>query len=376
MRPYSLSLYTPVTGPAPVFVASLTTAALGWRRTVRAVGGDWAGRFILAGEPAALQAAFDTWLGYHLVERVGAAVTWSGVVHALALSAWGMRRLRSLDRVANAVRAVYTPIGGGTAITAWNSSPLSIARCGRHEKSVIVHCPLASALIVRDKVLATNAWPWPRPTGSRAAAPATLAVEVRGYARTGNWQIATVADPAVDHAVSDWIAALIGASFGLSPAHGGAVAAAGDCQLLKTGAIHANPLQVSEVLLVEMRAFDLIRRLVAMGDTSSRPWQLQVDAERRVHYAPASLTPRYALRAGALYDSLSSPRPVLPWLVRPAVVRDYAYPVRRAEPGSFLADARDAYVDEVEVDDGKLVLKTSLFDEADLLAAQMDYLYP
>ena len=62
----------------------------------------------------------------------------------------------------------------------------------------------------------------------------------------------------------------------------------------------------------------------------------------------------------------------------PAVVRDLAHPAAagRAEPASFLDDARDAYVDEIEVNDGRLVLKTSLFDETDLLAAQLDYLYP
>ena len=383
MKPYSLSLYTSVLDPAQTFVAALTNNALGWRRSARAIWGDWAGQFTRNGDPTDLQAAFDSWLGYHLVERVGGAVTWTGLINELELSAYGTTLLRSLDLVSNATRTHYT-IPAGPAYTTWSTSAQSIARYGRHEKTLILRAPLASAEIVRDKALATNAWPWPHPTGSLAPtkgsayspAAATLTVRVIGYAQTANWMIATVGD-GLDHNLSDWIAALIGAGFGLIAAHGGAHPTAGDCQLLTIGTIQGNTLQITQDLTTDMRTGDLIRRLVALGDTTSRPWQLHVDAERRVYYRAANLTPRYYLRRGAVYDSLSSPHPVTPWLVRPAVIRDMANPVRHTEPGSFLTDARDAYVDEVEAyGDGRLVLKTNLFDETDLLAAQLDYLYP
>jgi len=49
-----------------------------------------------------------------------------------------------------------------------------------------------------------------------------------------------------------------------------------------------------------------------------------------------------------------------------------AFNIARNEEGSWLDDARDIYVEEVEVDaDGTLTLKTGLFSEGDLLAAQM-----
>jgi len=48
-----------------------------------------------------------------------------------------------------------------------------------------------------------------------------------------------------------------------------------------------------------------------------------------------------------------------------------AFTVSRDEEGSWLSDARDIYVAEVEVDaDGDLTLKTELFSEGDLLAEQ------
>ena len=52
-----------------------------------------------------------------------------------------------------------------------------------------------------------------------------------------------------------------------------------------------------------------------------------------------------------------------------------AYPVGRAEPGSMLTDARDLYVEEIEVSsDGTIGLKTSTFDEAEFLAGQSEVL--
>jgi hypothetical protein len=48
-----------------------------------------------------------------------------------------------------------------------------------------------------------------------------------------------------------------------------------------------------------------------------------------------------------------------------------SFNVARSEQGSWLSDARDIYVDEVEVDEeGDLTLKTELFSEGDLLAEQ------
>jgi len=52
-------------------------------------------------------------------------------------------------------------------------------------------------------------------------------------------------------------------------------------------------------------------------------------------------------------------------------------PPARTEPGSFLSDPRDIYVEEVQVDaTGRVSLRTSLFDKSNLLANQFDFLEP
>jgi hypothetical protein len=47
--------------------------------------------------------------------------------------------------------------------------------------------------------------------------------------------------------------------------------------------------------------------------------------------------------------------------------------VRRSERGSSLSDARDQFVEEIEVSaDGSISMNTALFDEAGMLAAQAE----
>jgi hypothetical protein len=51
-----------------------------------------------------------------------------------------------------------------------------------------------------------------------------------------------------------------------------------------------------------------------------------------------------------------------------------SWPVSAYDKGSWLLDGRDFYIEEVEVSDpGVLVLKTDLFEESEILAAQQAY---
>ena len=114
-----------------------------------------------------------------------------------------------------------------------------------------------------------------------------------------------------------------------------------------------------------------MEELAGLGDSAGDPWRAWVDVDRKLHYQEIDLAPRYFLREGGVYDTAGSRLAVNPWALRPGVVRDMAYPVRRAERGSSLTDARDQLVEEIEVGaDGAISLKTAIFDEAGLLAAQ------
>jgi hypothetical protein len=147
-----------------------------------------------------------------------------------------------------------------------------------------------------------------------------------------------------------------------------------DCEYLSLGKADANLVQVNRVLSNDTRAWDVMRAAVELGDTDGDPWRLYVQSGRKVVYEEIDTTPRYYLRGGSVYDSVGAQVAVSPWLVQPAVVRDMAFTVARAELGSWLDDARDIYVDEVEVDaDGQLTLKTGLFSEGEILAEQASY---
>jgi hypothetical protein len=64
-----------------------------------------------------------------------------------------------------------------------------------------------------------------------------------------------------------------------------------------------------------------------------------------------------------------------PWRIRPGVYRDAQYPDKMADlqATDWLTNTADFVVDEVEVSDGQITLKTSYYTEADILEAQEEY---
>lgn len=148
-----------------------------------------------------------------------------------------------------------------------------------------------------------------------------------------------------------------------------------DCEYLTAGSIQGNYVQINRVLQRDQRCWDTMMNMVELGDTSGNPWRLWVTPDRYLNYKQIDTTPRYYLHDGGIYDSVGGGTAVLPWLIQPAVFRDMSFTVARNEEGSWLDDARDIYVDEVEVDaKGNVVLKTQLFSEGDLLIEQAEAL--
>lgn len=108
-KPFNLRIYSSVLDPnGPKFQMDLTRYNVGWRRSIRAQGGYWLGSFRQTGDAAGLQAAFERWLGYHVQETSGGAKTWEGMIYEMDLTVNGVRRRRSLDLMANAVKTTYT----------------------------------------------------------------------------------------------------------------------------------------------------------------------------------------------------------------------------------------------------------------------------
>lgn len=163
--PYNLRLYTNILSSSwPRLVADLTPYALGWTRSIRAVGGFWQGSFTMAGNQRNLQQAFDTWLGYHIEEKTGGVITWEGMVYELELSRGGVRRRRTLDLMYNAVKTSYTTIdwtdnlienggfetAGGTAT--FDSWPEGADPSNVEDETVIVQADSHSCKITGDNL--------------------------------------------------------------------------------------------------------------------------------------------------------------------------------------------------------------------------------
>jgi hypothetical protein len=355
--PYGLRLYTGVL-QGQAFVADVAPAAQGWKRSTRAVGGFWQGSFTLSGELADLQWWFYETLGFHLEERMSNVVTWEGMIYELELSTQGVRRRRTLTTLGNAVKARYTDASTDVATeTAFSSDANSLARYGRYEQVLTLGKETAAAATAqRDTTLRESAWPWARPvSGTPSQAGATLTVLVCGYAFTMNWKFTSIQDGATGN-VSQYVSDVIGT----------------DCQFVSAGIINSNTLQVKRVTALAARTWDTLLKAVQLGDASGNPWSLRVDVGRKAYYEQFDVTPKYFLLHGGLRDSLGSRMDIKPWLLRPGVVRDAQYPVRRSEPGNFLADVRDMYVEELEVDSGGAIsLRTNIFSEAAILDAQV-----
>jgi hypothetical protein len=371
MEPYVLNMFEPILLGSG-FVANLSALGI-WRRSIRLMGGYWMGSLTILADIGDLAGPFDRWLGNHVEERTSAGRTWQGLIYEMELAHKGARRRRTLQLMANAVDVMYQD-AGEVVSAGFATQAHSISRYGRKEEILSVdNVPEATAQALRARYLAGNAWPWARPVAVSAGAgqdETCLELRACGYVFTAQWMLLQAGDGSKDD-IDAWLSAIVGTAEGLSSDHGGATAGAGDCQFLRAGNLASNTLQVKTAVDSDTRPWSKIEELAGLGDSSGDPWRAWVGWDRRLHYEPVQLSPRYYLRDGGLYDTAGGRVSVSPWSLHPGVVRDLGYPVRRSEPGSSLEDARDYLVDEVEVGaDGSVSLKTALFEESEMLSAQ------
>lgn len=218
---------------------------------------------------------------------------------------------------------------------------------------------------------------WPNPQGVNfGSEDNVLNVTVAGYVQTMNWMY-HASGGGLTQDLSDWITAIVGTEYGLAPTHGGNVSGAGDCQFVKVGNIESNTLQVFGFTSTEVRAWDLMSELVMAGAYVGGeyvPTILWCDINRLVHYESLDTNPSYYWRDGQLFDR--NARPITNgWAVRPGIVRDTTYPLKVSKNDSFFDDARDIWIEEVEVDqNGNITLKPSAYDTIHQIQSHTDYL--
>jgi hypothetical protein len=361
MLPTSIRLYPSVLTADTGMIMSLEGKVQNWRRSIRALGGPWQGSFTLEGDLAELQAFFYRYLGAHLEEREG-RVTWDGLVYEMELTAAGVTRRRSLEKLSNRVQASYTDTSGNEQTTAWASNSYSTTRYGQKDEIITLsggQYAAATAQGYRDTYLAEREWPWARSTSIRNDdSPARLVVSVCGYIFTANWRYVTAADDGTGN-IDAWISDILST----------------DCEFLSEGALDANTLQVKRTLANDKRAWELMKELTGLGDGTD-PWRLYANPGRTVRYEKIDTDPRYYLRRGGVYTRVGNREVANPWLVQPGVFRDAEYPVRRSEGGApWLSDVRDIWVEEVEVgqESGLQLKPGDDYSDAELMAAVQEY---
>jgi hypothetical protein len=293
--------------------------------------------------------------------------TWEGLIYEMELTTDGTSRRRTLDSLFNHVRVRYRTPENTVALTDAVSSVASIQAFGRREQI----WPLdgqdtTPAETVRDSILSDFQWPRARTTGTTLGlvGEASLFIRVCGYAFTANWRYESAGDD-TDDDLSTWLSEII----------------ATDCPFLTVGKIQSNTTQVRKETRIEMRAWDVITKMLELGindGSNDVPARIYVDNERYFYYEQIRTTPLYFKRGGGFYTAAGSNIEANPWAVKPAVVRDLTYPLQTFEIDAWLADARDWYMSEVDVwdnEDGtaRLVPKAEEFEESDILIAQDAY---
>lgn len=354
---FSLLVYAPVLVDAGAFVADITQAAeKTWRRSIRARRGPWLGTFRMYGDERDLRVWFHERLAYHVEERYQ-GTTWEGLIWEMEYTHRGTTRRRSLDQVANAVKALYTDTTDAVVESSWATQTQSLGIYGRMEEILVMdNYPQATAEGRRDKVLAERAWPIARPVGGRKTQDSYLDVSVAGYIFTANNKYITSADGATGNS-SAWVSAIVGA----------------DLEFLSAGKIATNTFQMKRDLNVPQRAGDMLFEIAELGDNTQTPWRFYAEVGRLVNFAPFDKTPVYFMREGDFYTDAGMRQAVAPWDMRPTVARDMDYPVRGAEQGSWLNDVRDLLIEEITASAQGVSWSVEEFSEADLLAAQGDY---
>ena len=192
-----------------------------------------------------------------------------------------------------------------------------------------------------------------------------LTVTVCGYAFTMNWLFSSVYWLApYETSVSD---ALINILQVLRPTRRGEL----DTPFITSYLIRPNMgVSFPWHLTGYIRVWDLVQEIVALGDSNANPWRAYVAPGRRFIYEQVSNKPVLWLREDGLFTAVGSHADLNPYQVQPGVVRDVHYPNRTHLPESWFEEQRDLLVEEIEVSNGKLQLRSGNESSEEIIAAQ------
>jgi len=300
---------------------------------------------------------FYSSLGTDLKAKSGGILAWEGMVYDVTLNMGSQKRNRSFDEMANWIKVTYTDANNDVQTSAAAQQANSVALYGHKEEIITLDAfDQTPAENRRDTILKQTAWPQTRVVGPNTMKDHSVDILAVGYGWTLNWKYTSTADDSTSD-VSTWIEDIIDS----------------DSEYVTKAKIASNSLAVKQMLQSPARSWDVIEQLTDLGDSSNNFYQAYVDDGRKFYYRQIETNYEYIIKHGNLRlrngAAISDP-----WQVRPGVVRDMDYPNVAADPGSYFSDARDFFVEEVEISTGGIVtLKSAEADEVDLIIAQNEF---
>lgn len=319
------------------FVEDFTAKAEQYRHRIVDNGGYWMAEwwFPLAPAQGIAESYLKHWFDAHLMHKVveaGAGVTWEGVVWQMELNLDGLRKIRTMDKVYNAVKVTYTNEDGDLKYTDWQTSADSIRRYGRREKmESITGLTGPQAAAMAQRILSQTLRPLPITAGVDVDDEG-LRVTAAGFVKTAeNKFVGDTTLDGTDISLDTFVRRII----------------ANDCEFLSAGIVEANSITRKAMTDQPMTAWELLREIVQVGDSNNDPRFFRVYNDARAHYLTPSTNPTYRWygKQKRLGDSLGGD--VL-WKAKPAVMRDMTADRGAPPPGSWLADAADTWIPEVE----------------------------
>ena len=140
--------------------------------------------------------------------------------------------------------------------------------------------------------------------------------------------------------------------------------------------ISENRLQVKRDYGTPTKAWDRLADLARLGDSSGNNYKIFCGPNRVVSYEAVETTPTRYYKEGGIYAAMSAQAESKqnPWLVRPAMVRDLSWPIKRVLYDQFYEQSNDIYMETVEMgQESGFTWRTERFDEAELLNRQREY---
>lgn len=339
---------------------ALNPYIVSYRQVTKRMGGYWTCNFTLKADKQRLLDWFYQLLGQQVRCHISDLTCWMGMVYDTTLYLGNMTRIRSFEDMVNAVKSTYIDDDGNVQNSSFSVNQSSIDEFGRKEEIITLdQFDQTAAEQRRDTYLKDYAFPYPIAIGSNFSPTPTLEVMACGYAWTANWKyVSTTTLTGASDDVDGFLNAII----------------TNDVEFLTLGKIQTNTTPTKRAADIPIRAWDLITDLTSLGDSNYDPYKSYVDENKRFYYEELDFGARYSLRDQKVYGGVGSSIETNPWLIEPAVCRDLDYPVSRAEYNSPYSDARDFYIDEVEVRmGGEVTFKTIDFDEGEIITAQQEY---